>query len=220
MTRVPKVGFFGPMKGLESARHDITILDDGRVQATIEHEPMRGVTPGMLRWWWENIDTTTTWNGSTFGGPPVPVYRYWHPFDHVRARWVRKISGSDGRLGPGSVIRIEENLGGQYDVRITAHVTRLDDRAFNFAVTHFGLLRSVETEHYYEPTDEGCSFRTRVTAGILLAPLGRSIGPSIETRKRLLQMWVTHNIEESGETQKFVPALYEQSLARGLVAAP
>lgn len=218
MAGVPKIGFFGPMKGLDSAKHEITLLANGRVQATIEHDPMRGVSAEMLRWWWENIDTTTTWNGRTFGGPPVPVYRYWHPFDHIRAKWVRRVNGSDGRLGPGSLIRIEENLGGQYEVRIRAHVTRLDDHAFNFAVTVLGLLRPVETEHYYEPTRDGCSFMTRVTAGIPIAALGRSIGPSVETRKRLLRLWVLHNIEESGETEKFVPTLYERSLKGGNAA--
>jgi hypothetical protein len=38
---VPKMGFFGPMKGLDSAEHEVIVLDDGRVQATIEHDKMR-----------------------------------------------------------------------------------------------------------------------------------------------------------------------------------
>ena len=162
----PKVGFFGPMKGLESAKHDVSVLPDGRIQATVEHETLRGVSIEMLRWWWENIDGTTTWNRNGFEGPPVPVYRYWHPFDHVRTTWVRKKYGPDGRLAAGSMIRIEEILGGRFPVQIGARVTRLDDSAFDFEVRFAGVVRGGVLDHRYEPTGDGCSFVTRLTLGV------------------------------------------------------
>ena len=46
----PKTGFFGPMKGLDSARHTVERLAGGRLRASIEHDTMKGVSPEMLRW--------------------------------------------------------------------------------------------------------------------------------------------------------------------------
>jgi len=62
------------MKGLDSVRHRVERLSGGRLRASIEHGTMKGVSPEMLRWWFENIDTWTRYNGSDFTGPLVPVY--------------------------------------------------------------------------------------------------------------------------------------------------
>ena len=64
----PKTGFFGPMKGLHSARHTVEGLAGGRLRASIEHDTMKGVSPEMLRWWFENIDTWTRYNAATSPG--------------------------------------------------------------------------------------------------------------------------------------------------------
>ena len=40
----PKVGFFGPMKSIHSAKQAIEILPGGRVRASIQHDTMHGVT--------------------------------------------------------------------------------------------------------------------------------------------------------------------------------
>ena len=134
-----KLGFFGPMKTLESATWDVEKLPGGGLRAWIDHQPMRGVTPAAIRWWFENIDTRTTYNGSDFNGPKVPAYRYWHPFDHIRVRWVKKVPGADGRIGPGSIIHIEETIGGRYPVDAKARVSRFDDEAFNFDLLVGGI---------------------------------------------------------------------------------
>ena len=52
-----KLGFFGPMKTLDSANATFDEYPDGRVRAQIEHEDMKGMTPEMLIWWFSNIDT-------------------------------------------------------------------------------------------------------------------------------------------------------------------
>ena len=132
MTEPAKLGFFGPLKTLESATWGIEELPKGSVRAWIDHATMSGVTPEVMRWWFENIDSRTTYNGTDFNGPEVPVYRYWHPFDHIRVRWEKKIPGPDGHIGPGSVIHIQETIGDRYPVDARARVTRFDDEAFNF----------------------------------------------------------------------------------------
>jgi hypothetical protein len=39
----------------------------------VRHE-LRGVTPEMIDWWWDNIDTTER-------------YRMWHPDSHLTFEW-------------------------------------------------------------------------------------------------------------------------------------
>ena len=209
-----KRGFFGPMKTVDTARASVEELADGRLRATIVHETMKGVTPAMLRWWFENIHTFTTWNGMDFDGPEVPVYRLWHPWDHIRVRWLREMRGADGRLTPGSVIWIEENILGRHEIRQRAYVTRFDDHAFNFELLVAGGLRIGVLDHEYEAVPGGSSFLTRMTVGPQLPGIGPLLRRALRARgiDRLARDWIVHNVEESGETEKFVPVLYEHAM--------
>ncbi|NQY92306.1 MAG: hypothetical protein HRT46_11720 [Deltaproteobacteria bacterium] len=206
-----KMGLFGPMKTLDSARHGIDRSDDGRLRAWIDHEPMKGVTPAMLRWWFENIDTFSKWNGNDFDGPEVPVYRFWHPYDHIAANWRKRVLDAQGRTGVGSVIEIQENIGGRFEVRDCARVTRFDDEQFNFELLGGGFLPAATVDHIYAPVEGGCSFYTSVTVGNdwpLLGGLVARLAEKMLVSEEMLRAWILHNVEESGETEKFVPRLY------------
>ena len=210
--RGPKIGFFGPMKSADSARYGVEHLSGGRVRAWIEHDTIKGVTPEILRWWFENIDTWTRYNGNDFTGPSVPVYRYWHPFDHIAVRWRRRVYVR-GRLGPGSVIEIHEDIGGKHAVRAKARVSRFDDEAFNFDLLLGGLIRVGSLDHLYAEVEGGSSFFTEARIGVEVPIIGRILNWVIRRQftEELLRDWIVHNIEESGETEKFVPALFEEA---------
>ena len=64
------------------------------IKATINHDVMKNVKVKHLRWWFENIDSTTTFNGQDFNGLEVAVYRLWHPHDHIKVFWKKKITQS------------------------------------------------------------------------------------------------------------------------------
>ena len=200
------------MKSADSARYGVEHLSGGRVRAWIEHDTMKGVTPEILRWWFENIDTWTRYNGSDFTGPSVPVYRYWHPFDHIAVRWRRRVYVR-GRLGPGSVIEINEDIGGKHAVRAKARVTKFDDEAFNFDLLLGGLIRVGSLDHLYAEVEGGSSFYTEARIGVEVPIIGRLLNWVIRRQftEELLRDWIVHNIEESGETEKFVPALFEEA---------
>jgi hypothetical protein len=209
-----KVGFFGPMKTLASARQDVEELGGGRVRAWIEHETMRGVTPEMLRWWFENIDATTRWNGHDFSGAEVPVYRLWHPYDHIAVRWRRRVLDPAGRLARGSLLEIQENLGATIPVRARARVTRFDDEAFDFELLQ-GPIRFGELLHHYTAVDGGASFYTEMRVDVQLPMIGSlltRLARRFRANDRLLRTWIQHNVEESGETEKFVPALFQRAM--------
>ncbi len=210
----PKVSFFGPMKGLDSATWSVETLPTGQLLAKIEHQTMRGVTPAMMRWWFEHIDEFTTWNGSDFSGPRVAHYRLWHPFDHIRVRWPRRVHDADGRLTVGSMIAIEEDLGGIDEVRAKAIITKFDDEAFNFDMMPAGPIRIGHLLHEYAATEDGCSFYTEMLAGFS-GPISRLFNPLIRHvlgGEDFVRTWVLHNIEESGETEHILPALHAQAM--------
>src|SRR4030042_5336410 len=48
------------------------LLKGKTVALVMEHE-LRGVTPEMLDWWWDNMDNDT--------------YKLWNPHDHVALEW-------------------------------------------------------------------------------------------------------------------------------------
>ena len=211
----PKIGFFGPMKPLDSADHSLELLPSGHLRARIRHEAMRGVSSKMLRWWFENLDASTRFNGMDFSGPPVPVYRYWHPFDHIRFSWARRVHDASGRLAPGSVVQIEENLGGRFPVRSRARVTKFDDTAFNFDLLAGGQLKAGHLLHEYAEVEGGCSFYTEMLLGVGYPVVGRLLNAFFRlhvANEEFVRTWIVHNIEESGETEKFVPKLYRHAM--------
>jgi len=216
MSSKTKTGFFGPMKTLDSASWGIEELPGGRARAWIEHQVLAGVTPQMLRWWFEHIHTRSTFNGSDFSGAEIPVYRLWHPYDHVAVRWRRRVVGSDGHLQPGSTVHIREILDGRIEVDSTALVTRFDLEAFNFDLLEGGV-RVGTLDHLYAAVPGGSSFFTALTVGVTWPWIG-GVVTSLARRLRfgndILETWIRHNVEESGETEKFVPKLFEHAMAQ------
>ena len=213
MTAKIKNGFFGPMKGLDSAKHGLEELPGGCLRAWIEHDVMPGVTPEMLRWWFEHINTWTTFNGKDFNGLEVPVYRFWHPFDHIAVSWAKQVTGPDGRLGLGSIIAIQENIGARHEVRARALVTKFDEEAFNFDLL-LGGIRVGSLDHDSARVDGGSSFFTDLKVGVRWPLIGRLMTRLIRKfgfNDPMIKDWILHNIEESGETEKFVPQLYAQA---------
>ncbi len=48
-------------------------LPGGKTVALVVEHRLRGVTPEMIDWWWDNIDNDS--------------YRLWHPRDHIAFEW-------------------------------------------------------------------------------------------------------------------------------------
>ena len=69
--------------------------EDGKWEIIANHE-IHGVTPEMIDWWWDHIDTTER-------------YKLWHPTDHVSFVWLVS-PATNGHVG--AVQRIVEFLNG------------------------------------------------------------------------------------------------------------
>ena len=62
---LPPRPFDWTMKPLGSAETALKTLPDGRLELTIRHDVLRGVTPAMLGWWFRNIEGTMEHKGRT-----------------------------------------------------------------------------------------------------------------------------------------------------------
>src|SRR5271167_3038798 len=89
---LPPRPFHWAMKPLDSAETGSKILDDGRLELSIRHDVIKGVTPAMLGWWFRNIEGTMKHMGRTY-----PRYLVWHPIDHIHYAVARR--APDGSAG-------------------------------------------------------------------------------------------------------------------------
>ena len=204
-----KIGFFGPMKSFNSAQTTFEKLPNGGIKATIYHEVMKGVTVEHLRWWFENIDKTTTYNGVDFNGLEIPRYHLWHPHDHIKVHWKKKLLDENGRVLPGSQMHIKETFGGHL-IDESVLITRFDDKEYNFELGMFGI-KGGELIHAYQNSPEGVLFITQLTISNDNPIFGKLITWLVTkflVNEEILKAWMQHNIEESGESENFIPILY------------
>ena len=52
-----------PLRTADPARSTIRRLPHRRMRVTIDHEPLAGVTPAMLLWWFQHIGDPITYAG-------------------------------------------------------------------------------------------------------------------------------------------------------------
>ena len=170
---------------------------------------MKGVTVEHLRWWFENIDKTTTYNGVDFNGLEIPRYHLWHPHDHIKVHWKKKLLDENGRVLPGSQMHIKETFGGHL-IDESVLITRFDDKEYNFELGMFGI-KGGELIHAYQNSPEGVLFMTQLTISNDNPIFGKLITWLVTkflVNEEILKAWMQHNIEESGESENFIPILY------------
>lgn len=197
-------------KPVASARSGLRMLDDGRLQCWIEHEVIRGVTPAMLVWWFGHLEGDMLYQGRR-----LSRYRVWHPRDHLRIRYARR--NADGRVGVGSVIHLTEMLGAnpRYLVDVHSEIVRLDEGGFGHRPRVHGL-RLAAMDYEFEAVPEGTLYRNSLTVG--RAGRGSRLLNAL-IRKFVFDearghAWIKHNIEEVGNFEAFLPALYAEATAQ------
>jgi hypothetical protein len=200
----PARPLWGPLRPVSSARTTLEELPDGRFEATIAHAPLSGVSPAMIAWFLANMSREMTFRGET-----AQAYLWWHPLDHVRLDVVRR--ASDGSVGPGCRLRIQELFGRdeRYRVDEVVQVPRLDEGGITLERYKVGQ-RVFQLSHSFTPTPEGALYRSRLVVGSevwwlkgLANRLRRRRFPEAKQRR-----WLQHNVEEVGYLECFLPELY------------
>lgn len=190
----------------------------GRIRVQIEHDTIRGVTPAMMRWWFEHLSDTTTWNGIDFSGPEISHYHLWHHRDHMTVTPLTSSVEKPNRgFQVGQLSRIDEQFN-DYNDRIhhTMLTTRLDEEEFTFDIQFLGM-NSGRIIHRYHEEEGGLRFYAETEIAVQMPILGsvlnRTVRPFLYT-KQSAENWIRHNIEETGRSEDIIPVLYAARQAK------
>ena len=165
------------------------LLKGKPVALVMEHE-LRGVTPEMLDWWWDNMDNDT--------------YKLWNPQDHIALEWQIPPSqvGHAGAIHmacesisdiPASILRIRwEEPSAAPIATIYSHVNV--GSALSPGTEDIPLGSAV---HEYEGTSYGTRMRSTFTLPALIP-------------EHFLDSLRKHNIAEMGRFPEFLPQLFKQ----------
>ena len=192
------------MKDLSTAKTELRTLADGRLYLHIRHDVLRGVTPAMLVWWFSNLE-----GDIAIAGQKWPRYQIWHPVDHIAIRYARR--RPDGTIGPGAQLHIREALGGRLDylVDVVTTIEKLDQTGFVHSLQRLGRPM-VRLEYAFTPVADGTVYENSITVGPdnWLRPFfNLAIRPRVFPDDKA-RAWLKHNVEEVGNFEFFLPALY------------
>ena len=183
-----------PLRATDTARTSIERLPRSRRRVTIDHQPLSGVTPDRLLWWFTHLGGTMS-----YAGRVLPRYLVWHPLDHIH--WDLARPDRNGGAGEGARFRIVEAFGANPDFYIdtTDTVEKLDRTGIRL-VSRLAGVPVLQLEHTWSQGRD----RTHYVSVLDIGARGRAFTPVIRflTQRRfpepLLQAWVKHNIEEVG----------------------
>jgi len=202
---LPERPHLGPMKSVASARTSQTVLPTDQLLLTIDHDTIRGVSPPMLRWWFENLGQTMVYRGTTY-----PRYLLWHPRDHIH--WELAARSTTGGTGQGAHFRIVEAFAANpnYYGDSTEYVEKLDDEGLSLVRRIFGV-EVFRLEHRFGSVSEGASYRSRMVvgaaSGMVRGIFNNLVRPAVFSSE-MGAAWLTHNVEEVGMFEHILPSLY------------
>ena len=196
------------MKKVSSAKIKIVRLDRGRIQLTIGHETIQGVTPEMIVWWFKNFPEKKI----KVNGRVVPWYWLWHPIDHVKVVVIEKEKPGPNGATISPLIEIHEQMGpGRFMInrgradKMDASGTRV---SFKLGPIDAGFL-----EHVFTRVPDGTRIDTRMALGLNMPVLSHYINFLMRTMtadEPFLRAMIKHIVEEMGNFQFFLPRLYAE----------
>jgi hypothetical protein len=213
-----------PLKPLSSATTRLNRLADDRLELTIKHDLIRGVTREMLAWWFCRIDGTMDYMGQT-----VPRYQVWHPRDHIFYKDVTTAADGTGSAGTRRHIVEAFDRNRHYLVNIIDRVVYLDETGILLSTEQAGItlgafqspliplgLEVATLQHDFIAAPTGTRYESRMLVGrdTLFGRLllNRRLLPWLVMSDDMGRAWLQHNVEEVGNFEQFLPALYERSL--------
>jgi hypothetical protein len=193
-----------PLRDLSTAATAIQEFPGGRLRITIDHQPLNGVTPEMLLWWFSHIG-----GPMPYAGTMLPRYRVWHPLDHIH--WALEREAPGGGAAEGARFRIVEAMGRdeRFYVDSVDRVEKLDRTGVRLVLriagaTFFQLEHTWSQgrgrTHYVSVLDLGSRFW-----------IGRPINAYLRSKvfvDGMAEAWLKHNIEEVGLLEHFLPELH------------
>ena len=176
---------------------------EGWVTMSDEEHEIRGVTPEMIDWWWDNMEKG---------------YPLWHPVDHHDFKWAE--GKSPGEIGHIGAVQIADQSRGAGAPRTGGKVgTWLDVSSFPFPIDYDhclvleGFSQDKENQdfcvHMYSATDYGTKHRFIV---IMHRPRANKMKEARESGKLPPQpTWngMGHFTAEAYCWEQFLPTLWK-----------
>lgn len=192
-----------PLRDVEPSRTSIQRLPRNRVRMTIDHAPLRGITPEMVLWWFRNIGGELA-----YGDDIVPRYRAWHPLDHISWRLAREAPG--GGAGEGARFHIVEAFGRDPDMLVDTvdTVEKLDATGIRLVFRILGV-QVFQLEHTWSRADGATHYTSVFDLGArarMFAPVNAFIRARL-FRPEMDAAWIRHNVEEVGLLEHLLPEL-------------
>jgi hypothetical protein len=202
-----------PMRELGTAVTDLRDLPGHRRRMTIDHQPLRGVTPAMLLWWFQNLGGTMEYAGAV-----TPRYLVWHPIDHIHWELARPAPG--GGAAEGASYRIVEAFGGrpEFYIDTVERVEKLDLTGIRL-VRRLAGATVVQLSHTWSAASDGTHYVSVLEVGAasrLLRPVNRFVNQRAFPEP-MARAWLLHNVQEVGLLEHFLPAAYAAATSGALV---
>lgn len=204
-TLPPERDFGWNMKTLASAKTNFLIDKNNVFHLTIEHDILRGVTPKMLCWWFQNIDGEMTYQGKTY-----PKYLVWHPKDHIHWRLTK--SSANNKIEPGSYFRIVEAFDRNMKLLIDSIelVEKLDETGIRLT-RKIGKIEVFSLQHDFIKDGNNTIYKSKMiigTSNAFWSTIFNSYIRPLFFTPEMGTAWLKHNIEEVGNFEFFLPELY------------
>jgi hypothetical protein len=206
--QLPPYRDFGwKMKPLESAKTNFAIDNDGVIKLTIEHDIIRRVTPKMLLWWFQNIGGVMVYKGVTY-----PKYLVWHPKDHIHWSLIKRINSKGNSI---SYFRIVEAFSRNINFLVdsTELVEKLDETGIKL-IKKVGSIEIFSLQHDFISNGSNTLYKSKMVIGSNKKPFGKFFNTCIRPlffTKKMAAAWLTHNVEEVGNFEFFLPELYNET---------
>ena len=206
------------LRSVETAVTSFTVLPGHRRRLTIDHQPLAGLTPELLLWWFRHLG-----DRCSYGGAPTQNYLAWHPLDHIQWELVRP--GRGGGADEGARFRIVEAFQRrpEFMVDSTETVDKLDETGIRL-VRWIAGVQVLQLEHTWSRCDGHVHYVSVLEVGArsrALTPVNRYLRRSVFPDD-MARAWLRHNVEEVGHLEHVLPAAFAAATAddRALRACP
>ena len=195
------------LKPVESAKTTFQKLPTGQYDLTIEHDIIRNVSKDMIIWWFVKFPSLKV----TLKGKTYPAYQLWHPYDHISAN---QASGSKSfGVKEGDFLQIHEAFQrkSKFELQDKAKVAYFREDGFGLEVKK-GPFKVGNLRHTFRDGDGGLEYKSHMVAGVESGLLRKLVNSKILPRimsEDKLKAWFSHNVEEVGCFENFLPSLYQ-----------